>query len=116
MQSSLKLNDRAQGLSVKAPQLFVVVDTEEEFDWSKPHSRGETCVSHVRQLGRAQRIFEKYAVRPTYVVDYPIASQSAAYEPLREWFSAGTCEIGAHLHPWVNPPDRKSTRLNSSHM
>lgn len=114
MQSALKSNDRAQGLLSKAPQLFVVVDTEEEFDWSKPHSRGETRVSHVRQLGRAQRIFEKYAIRPTYVVDYPIASQSAAYEPLREWFSAGTCEIGAHLHPWVNPPfDEEVTPRNS---
>jgi hypothetical protein len=41
---------------------------------------------------------------PTYVVDYPVASTPAAAAVLRSFAAEGRCEIGAHLHPWVNPP------------
>ncbi len=94
----------ASKLNSGAPSLMVVVDTEEAFDWSKPHSRAEIDVDHIRQQGRAQGLFERYGLRPTYVVDYPVATQAAGYEPLRDWMTAGRCQIGAHLHPWVNPP------------
>jgi hypothetical protein len=87
-----------------APRLLVIVDTEEEFDWSKPHSREQIGVSHIRYLYRTQSIFERYGVRPTYVLDYPIASQEDAYRPLRDWLVDDKCRVGAHLHPWVNPP------------
>src|SRR5579864_5174288 len=87
-----------------APKLLVVVDTEEEFDWSKPHSRAQIQVDHIRHQNRAQAILERYSVCPTYVVDYPVATQEAGYRPLREWLTDRRCHIGAHLHPWVNPP------------
>ena len=103
--SDISTSPRAtEACRLSAPSLAVVVDTEEEFDWSKPHSRAETRVEHIKHLTRAQSIFERYGVRPTYVVDYPVASQEAGYRPLREWLDDGRCEIGAHLHPWVNPP------------
>jgi hypothetical protein len=87
-----------------APRLIVVVDTEEEFDWSKPFSRSAVAVNHIREQHRVQRILERYGVKPTYVVDYPVAFQERGYRPLREWLDDGLCDIGAHLHPWVNPP------------
>ena len=87
-----------------APKLLVVVDTEEEFDWSKPHARSETRIDHIRHQDRAQNIFERFGIAPTYVVDYPVASQEQGFRLLREWLADGKCEIGAHLHPWVNPP------------
>lgn len=97
-----------------APRLIVVVDTEEEFDWRRPHSRTATGVENIGHQGRAQRIFERYGLGPTYVVDYPVASQEAGYRPLRDWLSEGRCEIGAHLHPWVNPPfDEELSARNS---
>src|SRR5579872_1220928 len=86
------------------PKLIVVIDTEEEFDWDKPHSRATFAIHHIRHLDRAQRILERHGVRPIYVVDYPVASQEEGYRPLREWLNDGSCDIGAHLHPWVNPP------------
>jgi hypothetical protein len=98
-----------------APKLLVVVDTEEEFDWSKPHSRAETRVDHIKHQDRAQNIFERYGVRPTYVVDYPVASQEAGYQPLRDWLVGDKCQIGAHLHPWVNPPFDEELSLGNSY-
>ncbi len=86
------------------PLLAVVVDTEEEFDWARPLDRANTAVTAMRHQQRAHRVFETYGLRPTYVVDYPVASQAEGYRPLLELRSADACEIGAHLHPWVNPP------------
>jgi hypothetical protein len=102
-------------LDAGRPRLLVVVDTEEEFDWSKPHSRSEIGVDHMRYQYRAQVILERYGVRPTYVVDYAVASQEAGYRPLREWLADGRCGIGAHLHPWVNPPFDEELSVRNSY-
>ena len=90
--------------SAGPPILFVIVDTEEEFDWNAPMARYNTAVTAVRRIDRVQRIFERYRVRPTYVVDFPVASQADGFLPLRDLADSGGCDIGAHLHPWVNPP------------
>jgi len=86
------------------PLLMVVVDTEEEFDWDKGFSSAERSVTAMRWQELAQRIFEPHRLIPTYLVDYSVASQEDGYKPLIELLRDGRCEIGAHLHPWVNPP------------
>ncbi|MBM3777402.1 MAG: WalW protein [Acidimicrobiia bacterium] len=86
------------------PVLFVVIDTEEEFDWQAPFSRERVSVRHLRQIEQVQAIFDRHQVRPTYVVDYPVASQPDGYEPLGEIARAGRATIGTHVHPWVTPP------------
>jgi hypothetical protein len=91
-----------------------VIDTEEEFDWHAPFSRANTAVQAMRHIGRVQRLAERFGLRPTYVVDYPVATQAVGYEQLREWASHGRCVIGAHLHPWVTPPfDEEVSSANS---
>lgn len=86
------------------PVLVVMVDTEEEFDWALPLARENIGVSAISAQVRAHRVFEKYGIRPTYVIDYPVTSQADGSTPLKELFADGLCDIGAHLHPWVNPP------------
>jgi len=86
------------------PILLVVIDTEEEFDWKKPVNSSNCAVGHMDYLDRCQDIFNEYNIVPCYVVDYPIVSQQAGCRLLKKFHSAGQCEIGAHLHPWVNPP------------
>ena len=96
-----------------APQLVVVVDTEEEFDWDAepdPKARG---VASMNAIGRVQRLFDEYGIVPCYVIDHPVASQPEGIDALKPLLEAGRCEIGAHLHPWVNPPVREPiTRSN----
>jgi hypothetical protein len=87
------------------PVLVVVVDTEEEFDWSAPFDPARTTVANIAEQGRAQAVFDAHGVVPTYVVDYPVATTPASVATLGAFAAAGRCEIGAHLHPWVNPPD-----------
>jgi hypothetical protein len=96
------------------PKLLLVVDTEEEFDWSAPFSRSARGVSAIKSLHVLQRLCERFQLEPTYVVDFPVASQREAIEPIREMLADGGCAIGAHLHPWVNPPyDEPLTNRNS---
>jgi len=96
------------------PILLVVIDTEEEFDWSAPFDRRNTRVTHMREIDRLQAVFDEFGIRPIYVVDYPIASQRDAADALRAIHASGRAEIGAHLHPWVSPPfDEEVTARNS---
>lgn len=87
----------------EGPYLLVIVDTEEEFDWGTVPSTS-TSITAIREQIRAQRIYDRFGVVPTYVVDYPVASQEHGYKPLREFMADGRCDVGAQLHPWVNPP------------
>lgn len=86
------------------PLLLAVIDTEEEFDWSKPHDPANRSVRCIAEQHWAQTIFERYGVTPTYVVDHPVAATPESAVVFRDWRAAGRCVVGAHLHPWVNPP------------
>lgn len=86
------------------PRLVLVVDTEEEFDWSSEFSRHSTSVRSVRSIHSFQKILDEYGICPVYVIDYPVATQRDGFQPLVEIHSERRCLIGSHLHPWVNPP------------
>ncbi len=106
---------RLARIDTDVPLLVVVVDTEEEFDWSGPRARENRAVTAMRAQDSAHRIFEHYAVRPTYVIDYPVASQEEGWRPLAELHAAGLCEVGTHLQPWVNPPHAEPITSRNSY-
>ena len=86
------------------PTLFVVVDTEEEFDWNGRFARTNTSVEAIRRLPVLQQLLDRHRVKPTYVIDYPVATSPVSSEVVRALYESGRCAVGAHLHPWVNPP------------
>lgn len=86
------------------PTLVVVIDTEEEFDWSAPFDPACTTVANIALQPLAQEVFDRHGVVPTYAVDYPVANTPEAAAVLRGFMAQGRCDIGAHLHPWVTPP------------
>ncbi len=86
------------------PTLLVVIDTEEEFDWDAPFDPSSNSVTNIGLQAFAQDIFDSHGVVPTYVIDYPVAATPDAAGVLAKFAAEGRCEIGAHLHPWVNPP------------
>lgn len=101
-------------LASQRPILVVVVDTEEEFDWSAGFSRTATSVTAMAEIHRFQRVCDEFGIHPTYVIDYPVASQDAGTGPLKAFRGSGRAEIGVHLHPWVSPPyDEPLSAYNS---
>jgi hypothetical protein len=99
-----------------SPELLIVVDTEEEFDWTKPFSRESVATRSIPAQARAHDIYDRLGIVPTYVVDYPVATDPEAVRFLRVLSDAGKAEIGAHLHPWVTPPHAEPvTARNSYH-
>jgi hypothetical protein len=86
------------------PILLVSVDTEEEFDWAGPFSSTQRSVGHIARLPRLHELFEQCGVRPTYLIDHPIAACADSVRILNNLLQHENCEVGAHLHPWVNPP------------
>jgi len=98
------------------PELLIVVDTEEEFDWTRPFSRESRSTSAIPAQARAHQIYDRFGIVPTYVVDYPVATDAVAVRFLKGLRDAGKAEIGAHLHPWVTPPYvEEVTTRNSYH-
>jgi len=87
-----------------SPKVICIIDAEEEFDWSAPFAASNNSVTTIAAQSKAQAIYRRFNLVPTYAVDYPVASQERGYRPLREFAEAGHCEIGAQLHPWVTPP------------
>jgi hypothetical protein len=96
------------------PVLLVAIDTEETFDWSAAFDRNATDTSAIQEIWRVQTVFDEFGIRPTYIVDYPIAAQPDSAGVLKEIAESGRAVIGAHLHAWVNPPfEEPVTTLNS---
>ena len=100
--------------AAQPPVLVTVVSTEEEFDWTAPFDRNATAVSAAASLPHGQAMFDEFGVRPTYVVDYPIASNPSSRSVLAAIQDSGRCEIGAHLHPWVSPPHDEQVSAQAS--
>ncbi|QDU67820.1 polysaccharide deacetylase family protein [Engelhardtia mirabilis] len=86
------------------PTLLVQVHTEEEFDWQAPFDRKATATTSVPQLPRLQAVFDAHGTAATWAVDWPVVEHPGMAEGLATWVRDGRAEVGAHLHPWVNPP------------
>ncbi|MGI9450622.1 MAG: glycosyltransferase, partial [Geminicoccaceae bacterium] len=90
--------------SAKRPTLTAIIDTEAEFDWDAPFSRDGHGTASVLQQSRAQCLFDRFGVKPTYLIDYPVATDPAACAVLRDFVDRGKADIGIQFHPWTNPP------------
>lgn len=86
------------------PRFMLVVDTEEEFDWNAPFNRNSRDVTVIEGMKRGQSYFSAAGVKPLYVTDYPVIDDPHAGAMLAQWAQDGQADVGAHLHPWVNPP------------
>jgi len=96
------------------PTLAVVIDTEEEFDWTAPFSRLARGTRNLREMPQLQAVLDRHGAVPLYVIDHPVASDAQAMRWLCAAKQQGFCEIGAHLHPWVTPPHEESVSTDNS--
>lgn len=83
-------------------KLLITIDTEED-NWNR-YSKTDNPVGNIESLAELTSLFNRYAVRPTYLITYPVASTPISRDILKEISDTGTCEIGMHCHPWNTPP------------
>lgn len=91
--------------------LAITIDVEED-NWSNYGS--SPVLSNIPKLLELQKLFDKYEVKPTYLISYPVATDKNSISMLRKIMEDGRCEIGAHIHPWNTPPfDEEKTVKNT---
>jgi hypothetical protein len=98
------------------PELVFIltVDTEEEWDWEGPFPEKDFSVKNLAQVPAFQDFCESKGIRPCYFVDYAAAKGAAQNQTFAKPIEKNSCELGAHLHPWANPPFfDKPTEANS---
>lgn len=101
----------------KPDVLFVLsIDTEEEWQWGEPFPESDFAVDNVKHLPSFQYQMEQLGIRPTYFVDYPVLDNPTSLEQFKQVIKHRQCEVGAHLHPWCNPPYFGPTTEFESHV
>lgn len=97
-------------------KLVITIDTEED-NWGQYNSLSHD-LQNIERIGTLQQLFDRFAVKPTYLVTYPVASGKNAVSLLKGIMEEDKCEIGSHCHPWNTPPfeeqknDRNSMLCN----
>jgi len=97
-------------------RLVVTVDTEEDGLWRGDYPRERCRVDNLRGLDRFHGFCRKWDLRPTYLCDWPVVECAAAVKALSCWQKQDECEIGAHLHPWCNPPLKEEANTTNSYL
>ena len=83
--------------------LLVGIDTEGDNQWDAA-ARLNQRFENIYALPRLHALFAKHAVRPTYMITHPVATDPRSAEVLRALLARGDCEVGAHHHAWETPP------------
>jgi hypothetical protein len=92
----------------------IVIDAEEDFDWSAPVQGSRTSTAHVRQLVALHEILGSWQAVPTYLLTYPVLEDPDAVRVLRRQLELGQCAVGLQLHPWVTPPFEETPSRHNS--
>lgn len=96
--------------------LFVLtIDTEEEWDWHAGFPVPTYSVENTQKIPKFQSFCRKIGIKPTYFIDYTIASDPGSVAQFISPLKEGRCEIGAHLHPWGTPPIEEEICENTTH-
>lgn len=104
----------AQQDAADRPTLVLTVDTEEEGLWGGRYRMTGNTVENIGGIPRFQAVCDRLGIRPTYLVDAPVVQDDRASAILGEIHAEGRCEIGAHVHPWCNPPiDEQHDRVET---
>ncbi|RMD49373.1 MAG: hypothetical protein D6830_05015 [Ignavibacteria bacterium] len=96
---------------------LITIDTEEEGLWGGNYLRHQDCtVENIQYLPAFQNFCNELGLKPTYLIDYPVAVNPKAQSILKSLLAQGNCEVGTHLHPWCNPPYEEEINYQNSYV
>lgn len=88
------------------------IDTECDMPNWKPLESPK--IENIKELPKLHDLLDKYEIRPTYLITYPIADLPLGIDTIKSLIKRNNCEIGAHLHPWTTPPISKDEIENAT--
>jgi hypothetical protein len=88
---------------LNALHLLVGIDTEGDNQWDAA-ARERQTFENIYALEDLHARFERFGVRPTYLVTYPVVTDARSATVLGRLQARGNCEVGAHHHAWETPP------------
>lgn len=94
---------------------LLTVDTEEEWNWNGELPKPPFSTQNIKHIPELQNLCAEFGVRPTYFVNHAVVDVALNVDILKKYFVSGECDIGAHLHPWSNPPVREQINDKYSH-
>lgn len=83
-------------------KLIITIDVEED-NWGEFICSGYS-LENLKKIPNLQNLFDKYDVKPTYLITYPVATDPWAIDLFSGYLEQKKCEIGMHCHPWNTPP------------
>jgi len=92
-------------------KFVVTIDTEED-NWAR-YSVTDNPVENIERLLPLQALCDRYGVKPTYLITYPVATNPRSVAILKQLLDTGNCEIGTHCHPWNTPPFDKDAAIRN---
>ncbi|VFQ44460.1 polysaccharide deacetylase family protein [Desulfoluna butyratoxydans] len=94
--------------------VYITIDTEED-SWDTYHAT-DNPVENLARIPELQRLFDRYGAVPTYLINWPVATDDRARDILKGIYDDGRCEIGTHCHPWNTPPHDEEISVEHSMM
>lgn len=82
-------------------KFIITIDTEADNQWKRGNI---TTTENIDYISRFQNLCNRYNLKPTYLCTYEVVESQQFAEILNRYQRQGIAEIGAHLHPWTNPP------------
>ncbi len=82
-------------------KFIITIDTEADNQWKRSeHSE----INNIEYIPRFQELCDQFGFKPTYLITYEMAVSERFIKQIGRYQHEGRAEIGAHLHPWSNPP------------
>jgi hypothetical protein len=94
-------HETSEKYMAQIPNSIVTIDVEPDNVWGNTHSGS---FENIKQLPYFHRLCVEFGVRPTYLVSWSVANDTASAKIIEKLFAGGECEIGIHPHLWETPP------------
>jgi len=82
-------------------KVIITIDTEADNQWER---LGDLTTANIDYLPRFQELCNRYALKTTYLCSYEVVASPQFDKVIAAYEHQGMAEVGAHLHPWSNPP------------
>jgi hypothetical protein len=92
---------RPQAQGKRPPCFLITVDTEGDNSWAHPE---KLTTANSKCIPRFQALCESHGLKPTYLVNFEMATCPCFKEFGIDLLKRGKGEIGMHLHAWDSPP------------